>query len=182
MIKPRALRRGDRVAAISLSSGWPNVFPRAYRDGKRQIEEAFGVQVIESRHALAEPEWLAAPPEARAADLMEVLRDRSIAGIVSTIGGDDSIRMLPFLDLSVIRKNPKIFIGYSDTTVTHFAFLKAGVTSFYGPSIMAGFDENGGLLSYMADSVRQMLFGSSIQRRADCSKSRGLDFRVIRLG
>ena len=162
MIKPRALRRGDRVAAISLSSGWPNVFPRAYRDGKRQIEEAFGVQVIESRHALAEPEWLAAHPEARAADLMEVLRDRSIAGIVSTIGGDDSIRMLPFLDLSVIRKNPKIFIGYSDTTVTHFAFLKAGVTSFYGPSIMAGFDENGGLLSYMADSVRQMLFGSSI--------------------
>ncbi|HEY4739006.1 MAG TPA: S66 peptidase family protein [Candidatus Acidoferrales bacterium] len=162
MIKPRALRRGDRVAAISLSSGWPNIFPRAYRDGKRQLEEAFGVQVIESRHALADPAWLAAHPEARAADLMEVLRDRSIHGIVSTIGGDDSIRMLPFLDLSVIRENPKIFVGYSDTTVTHFAFLKAGVTSFYGPSIMAGFDENGGLLRYTADSVRQMLFESFI--------------------
>jgi muramoyltetrapeptide carboxypeptidase LdcA involved in peptidoglycan recycling len=54
--------------------------------------------------------------------------------------------MLPFLDLAVIRENPKVLMGYSDTTVTHFAFLKAGVTSFYGPSIMAGFDENGGLL------------------------------------
>ncbi|MGC1685933.1 MAG: S66 peptidase family protein [Candidatus Acidiferrales bacterium] len=161
MIKPRALSRGDRIAAISLSSGWPNIFPRAYRDGKRQLEEAFGVQVIESRHALADSEWLAAHPEARAVDLMEVLRDRSIHGIVSTIGGDDSIRMLPFLDLSVIHENPKIFIGYSDTTVTHFAFLKAGVTSFYGPSIMAGFDENGGVLPYTADSVRRMLFGSS---------------------
>ncbi len=162
MIQPRALRHGDRIAAISLSSGWPNVFPGAYRDGKRRLEEAFGVQVIESRHALADPDWLAAHPEARAADLMEVLRDRSIHGIVSTIGGDDSIRILPFLDLSVIRENPKIFIGYSDTTVAHFAFLKAGVTSFYGPSIMAGFDENGGLLPYMADSVRQVLFRSSI--------------------
>jgi len=49
-------------------------------------------------------------------------------------------------------------MGYSDSTVTHFAFLKAGVTSFYGPSLMAGFDENGGLLPYMTASLRQMLF------------------------
>jgi muramoyltetrapeptide carboxypeptidase LdcA involved in peptidoglycan recycling len=69
MIKPRALRPGDRIAAISLSSGWPNVFSGAYGNGKRQLEEAFGVEVIESRHALADPNWLVAHPEARAADL-----------------------------------------------------------------------------------------------------------------
>jgi muramoyltetrapeptide carboxypeptidase LdcA involved in peptidoglycan recycling len=161
MIKPRALRSGDRVAAISLSLGWPSLYPRAYHDGKRQLEEVFGVQVIESRYALADADWLAAHPEARAADLMEVLKDPSIRGIISTIGGDDSIRMLPFLDLSVIRDNPKVFLGYSDTTVSHFAFLKAGVTSFYGPSLMGGFDENGGLLPYTAESVRQALFGSA---------------------
>jgi muramoyltetrapeptide carboxypeptidase LdcA involved in peptidoglycan recycling len=161
MIKPRALRPGDRIATISLSSGFPSVYPGAYEDGKRQLQEAFGVEVVESRHALADIEWLAAHPEARAADLMEVLSDSRIHGIISTIGGDDSIRMLPYLDYSVIRQNPKVFLGYSDSTVTHFAFLKAGVTSFYGPSIMAGFDENGGLPTYMADSVRQMLFAPS---------------------
>ena len=161
MIKPRTLRPGDRIAAISLSRGWPSVYPRAYEDGKRQLREAFGVEVIESRYAMADMEWLAEHPEARSADLMEVLQDPSIQGIVSTIGGDDSIRMLPFLDSSVIRENPKVFMGYSDSSVTHFAFLKAGVTSFYGPSVMAGFDENGGLPPYMADSVRQMLFSSS---------------------
>jgi muramoyltetrapeptide carboxypeptidase LdcA involved in peptidoglycan recycling len=158
MIQPRALRPGDRIAAISLSRGWPSVYPRAYHDGKRQLEETFGIEVVESRHALADVDWLAAHPEARAADLMEVLADPSIHGIISTIGGDDSIRMLPFLDYSVIRDNPKIFLGYSDSTITHFAFLKAGVTSYYGPSLMAGFDENGGLLPYMADSVRRVLF------------------------
>jgi muramoyltetrapeptide carboxypeptidase LdcA involved in peptidoglycan recycling len=89
---------------------------------------------------------------------MEVLKDPSIQGIISTIGGDDSIRMLPFLDYSVIHHNPKVFLGYSDSTITHFTFLKAGVTSFYGPSIMGGFDENGGLPLYMAESVRQVLF------------------------
>src|ERR1700691_4620500 len=157
MIKPRTLRPGDRVAAISLSRGWPSVYPGAYHDGKRQFQEAFGVEVVESRHALADIPWLVAHPEARAADLMEVLRDPSIQGIISTIGGDDSIRMLPFLDYSVIRENPKVFLGYSDSTITHFAFLKAGVSSFYGPSLMAGFDENGGLPPYMAESVRQVL-------------------------
>src|SRR3984885_4485341 len=161
MIKPRALRRGYRVAAISLSRGWPSVYPRAYQDGKRQLQEAFGVEVVESRHVQADISWLAAHPEARAADLMEVLQDPSIHGIVSTIGGDDSIRMLPFLDYSVIRDNPKVFLGYSDSTITHFAFLKAGVTSFYGPSIMGGFDENGGLFPYTTESVRQVLFTSA---------------------
>ena len=161
MIKPRALRPGDKIAAISLSRGWSSAFPQAYQDGKRRLQETFGVEVIESRHALKDTPWLEAHPEARAADLMEVLRDPSIQGIISTIGGDDSIRILPFLDYSVIRENPKVFLGYSDSTVTHFAFLKAGVTSFYGPSLMAGFDENGGLSPYMAESVRQMLFNPS---------------------
>jgi muramoyltetrapeptide carboxypeptidase LdcA involved in peptidoglycan recycling len=161
MIKPRCLRPGDRVAAVSLSRGWPSVYPRAYQDGKRQLQEAFGIEVVESRHAMADIHWLAAHPEARAADLMEVLKDPEIHGIVSTIGGDDSIRILPFLDYSVIRQNPKVFLGYSDSTVTHFAFLKAGVTSFYGPSLMAGFDENGGLSPYMVESVGQALFAPS---------------------
>jgi muramoyltetrapeptide carboxypeptidase LdcA involved in peptidoglycan recycling len=69
--------------------------------------------------------------------------------------------MLPYLDYSVIRQNPKVFLGYSDSTVTHFAFLKAGATSFYEPSVMAGFDENGRLSPYIAESVRQMLFECS---------------------
>ena len=155
MLKPSALRRGDLVASVSLSWGGPSVFPHRSEAGKHQLEQTFGVKVVESRHALADHEWLASHPEARASDLMEVFADPSIKGIVSTIGGDDSIRILPFLDLSVIRENPKVFLGYSDTTVSHFACLKAGVVSFYGPAVMAGFGENGGLFPYMISSIRR---------------------------
>ena len=91
---------------------------------------------------------------------MEAFADSSIRGIVSTIGGDDSIRLLPFLDLGLIRDNPKVFSGYSDTTVTHFACLNAGLTTFYGPSIMAEFGENGGPFPYMTASVKQALFST----------------------
>jgi muramoyltetrapeptide carboxypeptidase LdcA involved in peptidoglycan recycling len=89
---------------------------------------------------------------------MQAFSDESIAGIVSTIGGDDSIRLIRYFDYQVIAKNPKIFIGYSDTTVSHLACFKAGVSSFYGPSIMAGFAENCGMHDYSKDSIRRMLF------------------------
>lgn len=161
MIKPRKLNPGDTVAAITLSWGGPGAFPHRYAAGKRQLQERFGVRVVETRHALRDAGWIARNPKARADDLMEAFADPHIKAIVSTIGGDDSIRILPFLDLDVIRANPKIFMGYSDTTIAHFACFKAGLVSFYGPSVMAGFGENGGLFPFMADAVERTLFSSA---------------------
>jgi len=161
MMKPKKLQPGDKVAAVSLSWGGPGTFLYRYAAGKRQLQDEFGVTVVEMPHTLSDASWLQRNPRARADDLMQAFADPSIKAIISTIGGDDSIRILPFLDLDVIRSNPKIFMGYSDTTVTHLACLKAGLISFYGPSIMAGFAENGGMFPYMAESVRQTLFSSA---------------------
>lgn len=160
MIKARKLSPGDRVAAISLSWGGPGTFPHRYEAGKRQLQEEFGLEVVETRHALRDPGWLHRNPRARAEDLMEAFEDPAVNGVFSTIGGDDSIRLLPYLDLDVFRSNPKVFLGYSDTTVTHFALYKSGLVSFYGPSIMTGFAENGGMFPYTVSSVRNSLFSS----------------------
>lgn len=160
MQKPARLQAGDRVATVSLSWGGPGAIPHRYEAGKRQLEEEFGVQVVEMPHTLADPDWVARNPQARADDLMQAFADPSIKAIISTIGGDDSIRILPYLDLETIRSNPKIFMGYSDSTMTHFACYKAGLVSFYGPAIMAGFGENAGMFPYMVESVRQLLFSA----------------------
>ena len=157
-MRPKRLRFGDRVAAVSLSWGGPGAYPERYRIGKRQFEEQFGVAVVEMPHTTADPEWLAQHPQARAEDLMSAFSDESIDGIVSTIGGDDSIRLIPYLDLELIEQNPKPLIGYSDTTVAHLACFKAGLTSFYGPSLMTGFAENGGMHRYLVDSFQRTLF------------------------
>lgn len=105
-------------------------------------------------------DYIAKNLKARADDLMEAFSDNSIKAIISTIGGEDSIRTLPFTDLSVIRNNPKIFLGFSDTTVTHFALYKAGLTSFYGTSLLVGFAENGGMHPYQIDDIKRTLFSS----------------------
>jgi muramoyltetrapeptide carboxypeptidase LdcA involved in peptidoglycan recycling len=141
-----------------MSWGGAGTFPHRYEAGKRQLQQAFGVTVVETTHALRSPEWLERNPQARAEDLMEAFGDPSVKAIISTIGGDDSIRLLPYLDLAFMRSNPKAVMGYSDTTVAHMACFAAGLVSFYGPTIMAGFGENGGLFSYMVDSVRRTLF------------------------
>lgn len=156
--KPRCLKAGDRIAAVSPSWGGPGAFPHRYLAGKRQFEEMFGIDVVEMEHTLSPADWLANNPQARAKDLMAAFADPSIAGIVATIGGEDSIRLLPFLDLDIIRANPKVFVGFSDTTSLHLACHAAGMTSFYGPSIMAGFAENGGMHAYTVEHLLRALF------------------------
>ncbi|WP_026793133.1 S66 family peptidase [Pleomorphomonas oryzae] len=158
LIKPRRLQAGDNVAVVSPSWGGPGAVPHRYAAGKRQIEQLLSLRVVEMPHALAPADYIARRPEARAADLMQAFADPQIAGIITSIGGDDSIRLLPHLDLRVIRDNPKVFLGFSDTTALHFACLAAGLSSFYGPSVMAGFAENGGMHRYTFDALKRALF------------------------
>lgn len=162
MIKPKKLNRGDRIATVSLSWGGPSVFPGRYQVGVQQLQNEFGLQVVEMPNTLKDADWLAHNPKARADDLMQAFADSTIKGIFSTIGGEDSIRLMPYLDLNVIRNNPKVFLGYSDTTISHLICYKAGLVSFYGPSIMAEFAENGGMVPYMIQSLRQTFFSSAV--------------------
>lgn len=158
LTKPKRLQPGDRIAAVSPSWGGPGTVPERYAAGKRQLEAEFGLEVVEMAHTLASADWMAANPKARADDLMTAFADPSIAGIVATIGGEDSIRLLPYLDLAVISANPKVFLGFSDTTSLHLACHTAGLSSFYGPSIMAGFAESGGMHAYTMAALRKALF------------------------
>lgn len=156
--RPPRLKPGDRVAVVTASWGGPAEFPLRYAVGKGQLAESFGLEVVEMRHARRDAAWIARNPAARADDLMRAFADARIAGIVAAIGGDDAVRLIPHVDLAVIAANPKVLLGYSDSTVLHFGCLKAGLGSFYGPSIMSGFAENGGLFPYMVESLRRVVF------------------------
>jgi muramoyltetrapeptide carboxypeptidase LdcA involved in peptidoglycan recycling len=125
--------------------------------GKRELEQRFGFTVREMPHALKEPEWVLAHPEHRAEDLRQAFADPAIDGIIASIGGDDAIRLLPYLDTAVIGPHPKVFLGYSDTTTLHLASYLAGLQTFYGPSVMAGIAENGGMFDYTERWFRKVL-------------------------
>ena len=100
LIKPPRLRGGDRVAVVTPCWGGPAIFPARYEAGKHVLTKEFGLEVVETAHALKDAAWLCAHPEARAADLIGAFTDPSIRGVIASIGGDDSIRLIP---ISILR-------------------------------------------------------------------------------
>ncbi len=154
-IRPPILRPGDTVAALSLSSGFVTEVLHRYEAGRRQARAELGWNIVPAPNALRGEEYLYRNPQARADDLHWALETPAVAGLLSIIGGDDSVRLLPFLDLEVIRAHPKVYVGFSDSTVTLLAFLRAGVTAFYGPSLLTDISEHGGMHPYAAQGLRQ---------------------------
>ncbi len=178
MIKPDKLEVGDKVAIVSLSSGLlgDKEFIHKYYIAKERLENEFGLVVEAMPNSLKGSKYIYEHPELRAKDLMDAFRDDSIKAIICSIGGDDTIRILPYVDFDVIRNNPKIFMGYSDTTANHFMMNKAGLVSFYGPSIMTDFAEYVNMPEYTKNAVMKILFSECSNYEIEFSPVWSKDF------
>jgi muramoyltetrapeptide carboxypeptidase len=130
-IKPKRLRAGDTVALVSPASA---TFNSVDLQIAKESLEALGFKVKPGEHMLERHGNLAGADKARAEDLNRAFADTAVAAIHAIRGGWGSARVLPFLDYDVIRRNPKILIGYSDITALHMAINgKTGLTTFHGP-------------------------------------------------
>lgn len=160
MIKPERLRKGDKVAIVSLSRGslGEKELLHKYELGKKRLEEKFGLEVVTMENTLKGIEYIYNHPEKRAEDLMNAFKDKTIKAIICSIGGDDTIRLLPYIDYEVIKDNPKIFMGFSDTTANHFMMQKAGIISYYGPCLMCDFANYVDMYDYTENAIRELLF------------------------
>jgi len=171
MIKPSHLQPGDRVAIVSLSRGMlgEERFIHKYHIAKERLERDYGLQVVPMPNALKGIDFLYRHPEARAQDLMDAFRDPTIKAVFNAIGGDDTIRLLPYIDFDVLRNHPKIFTGFSDTTTNHFMMHKAGLVSYYGASVMNNFAEYVSINEYTKAAIEQMLFHPQPTTPIPCS-------------
>ncbi|OGS05632.1 MAG: hypothetical protein A3G41_00945 [Elusimicrobia bacterium RIFCSPLOWO2_12_FULL_59_9] len=155
--KPLRLKAGDNVAIVSPSWGGPGAFPHIYVKGLEVLRE-WGLKIKEFPTARADAEFLKRNPQVRARDINAAFADPEVKAIIASIGGSDSVRVLPFLDKKAIAQNPKILMGYSDTSTLHAFCSRQGLVSFYGPSIMAGFSQMNSLPESYKAHVREILF------------------------
>lgn len=155
------LKEGDTVAILAPSSGVATDFPHVYEEGLRNLKEVFNLKVKIYPTARMSSQYLHAHPELRAKDVNDAFADPAVRGIITTIGGDDSIRILPFLDEKIIKNNPKIFMGYSDATVLLVYLNMLGLISFHGPSVMAGFAQTKYLPLSFQSYIHSFLFGDT---------------------
>jgi len=88
----------------------------------------------------ARDDYLAGAAELRARDLMQAWSDPGVKGIIAARGGYGSVQLLPLLDAGVVRRQPKVFVGYSDNTSLLIWLMQAcGLVSFHGPMIEGRF-------------------------------------------
>ncbi len=159
LTKPRRVRSGDTVAVVSPSFGavgrWPHRVKRA-----TAYLESLDLKVRVMPNAARSDGWASAPPEARAADLHEAFGDDEVGVVLAGIGGNFSNELLPLLDFDLIRAHPKVFQGYSDITVLHWAFAKhAGLGTFHGPALVPELGEFPQVLPHTDRYLRAAWFG-----------------------
>lgn len=132
MLKPRALRSGDRLAVVAPASG----FKREEFDAGIAELQQLGFEPVFDDTVFERRRHVAGAPEVRAAALRRAWRDPSIAGVIGVRGGYGSAQVLPLLDPAEARAACKPFIGYSDLTAIH-TFLNGlgGLVSFHGPML-----------------------------------------------
>src|SRR5262249_9957406 len=104
---PSPVKSGDRIAIVSPSWAGPGVFPDTHERGIRVLREELGLEPVE----YPTTRMVDATPAARAADLMAAFSDPDIRAVFATIGGDDQLTVLPYLDPEVLRRYPKRFFG-----------------------------------------------------------------------
>jgi muramoyltetrapeptide carboxypeptidase len=141
-VKPRALRPGATLAVLSPAS---TPRPELVERGVAHLQR-LGYKTVLGDHALdSGPLYYAGKLEDRLHDLHTAFADPEIDGIVCTRGGWGSAELLPYLDATLIRSNPKAFIGYSDHTSLHcWLQNEANLVTFYGPMVAADFSRDDG--------------------------------------
>lgn len=148
MQKAPQLKAGDKVAIVSLSSGILGEPGSAYQVelGVKRLKE-FGLEPVLMPNTLKGIEYLKTHPQAKAADLKQAFSDQTIKGVIAAIGGNDTFRTLPYLltdqeFIKSVQDQPKVFIGFSDTSINHLMFHQLGLNTFYGPSFLSDFAES----------------------------------------
>ncbi|MDH6364124.1 muramoyltetrapeptide carboxypeptidase LdcA involved in peptidoglycan recycling [Enterococcus sp. PF1-24] len=147
MLKPSRLKQGDKVAIVSLSSGMlgEEFCQHNLKIGEKRLKD-FGLTPVFMPNTLKGITYLQEHPEARATDLKAAFADETIKGIICSIGGDDTYRLLPYLMedqefIHLVKNNPKIFTGFSDTTINHLMFYQLGLSTYYGPAFITDLAE-----------------------------------------
>ncbi|MFJ8546826.1 S66 peptidase family protein [Streptomyces sp. NPDC093586] len=147
---------GDRVAVVSPASGLPGLFPRPYELGLERLREVYGLEPVE----YPATRKMGSTPRERADDIHAAFADPDVKAVIASIGGDDQITVLPYLDRELLRANPKPFFGMSDNTNLLAYLRNTGIVAYHGAGVMCELGRPGAMHPQTADSLRAALFTS----------------------
>ena len=130
MTQPQGLKRGDTIAVVAPAGpiASRDVFDRGIAALERMgFRTRFDDRVFQSCR------YLAGRDADRAGELAQAIEDPSVQAIIALRGGYGCARLVPLLNERRVRKNCKIFMGFSDLTTLHLFLNNCGWITFHGP-------------------------------------------------
>lgn len=155
MIRPKPLKKGDKIGLIGTSGP---IAEERINPAIKSIE-AMGLEVTLGDSCMKKHGFLSGDDDTRANDINTMFKDKSINGIFAIRGGYGSARLLDKIDYRSIKKNPKVFAGYSDITALHNVInKKCNLITFHTP--MAGTEFYKGVDEYTMKYFIKNIFTS----------------------
>jgi muramoyltetrapeptide carboxypeptidase len=161
LVKPPRLKPGALVGVVAPSG----VLDDSQAERLVRNLENFGVRVKMAANVRASHGGYAGTVAERVDDLHAMFRDREVEAIWCARGGSGCTALLPRLDYELLRRNPKILVGYSDVTALHLGLLRrAGLVSFHGPVATSTFSD------YSAANLRAVLMEAEPTRKFEVAE------------
>ena len=150
LLKPRALKPGDTVGLITPSTFVSD--PDRIALAARTIEY-FGLKMKMGQNVRKQTGYVGGTIAQRVSDLHDMFRDPEVKAVFTIRGGYGSAQLLDDIDYDLIRRNPKVFLGFSDITAMHLAIhRKTGLVTFHGPVTLSKFT------GYTQEHFRRAMF------------------------
>jgi muramoyltetrapeptide carboxypeptidase len=133
--RPPRVERGQTVGIVAPAGP---IKPERLRAGLARLGDAFKLRIapsVTAPHPPDVPSYLAAADDVRAAELNAMIADPDVRAIILARGGYGLMRILPRLDASALRRDPKPIVGFSDATALLSWAYAAGVRGIHGPMI-----------------------------------------------
>lgn len=157
MIRPEPLKKGDKIGLIAASG--PTKQERI--ESSIKAMEDLGFEVVLGKSCRCCHGFLAGSDELRANDINSMFKDKSIKGIFPIRGGYGASRILDILDYNMIKKNPKVFAGYSDVTALHNVLNeKCKLITFHTP--MPSTELYKGVDEYTMNYLKKNIFSDKL--------------------
>ena len=157
-ITPDKLKKGDKVMIVAPARGIKLLGTDCRKIATKRLNE-FGLEVVFAKNTTDENFDMlgSSSVQKRAEDINQAFQDTSIKAVLTVIGGFNSNEILKYIDYDLIRKNPKIFMGFSDITALHAAiYAQTGLITYYGPHFSSFGMEKG--CEYTIKYAKNMLF------------------------
>lgn len=133
-IYPKKLEQGDEIRVIAPSCSMSIISDTNAEISNKRLSD-LGLKISYGKNVKEIDEFRSSSIKSRVADLHKAFSDKKVKAIFTVIGGFNCNQLLKYIDWNIIKNNPKIFIGFSDTTALQNAiYAKTGLVTYSGPA------------------------------------------------